>query len=687
MARGLGDSPSLAAVRFVVFAALTFVAGYLGRLTFDDDLQIGLIVPASGVAVLWLATSDRRTRVGDLLGIAVTVGTALRLEGATWPQLLLAVILSLVTAVTWVALMRRLLPDLRGVGGKRPFGTLPDLAVFMAVSVATAAFTALLRGTGLFLLPSSDPATIGLTFIRNLTWIFAIVAFGLLALSHRWSEVQAWWTSIARRGLRLVETAVVLATTGAIASEVFSDAPTPYAFPLVLGTVWAAFRLPTLAATLLAVLLGSFAIYRTLNDTGPFVVGVGDLGSAAIAQAFLITNVLAALAITFGTDERRLTAERALVAEGRAADRARLLSAVISHLKEGVFVMGGDGSVGVRNPVARAVVGDGDRLLPPGDPAGSGRELLTLTGESLAFEDLPFVRAFAGVEVLDERYRLRDPHGPDRILSVSVIPVQREEEHADRLAVCAFRDVTREQGERDQLVAFAGVVAHDLKNPLTVVRGWLETLGDEVADDARVEAAQLRPMVSRAQSATEHMHGFIDDLLGFTVARDQRLETEQLDLSEVAEDVASLRRAGETGPGIDVQPGMIVFGDRMLVRQLLDNLVANAIKYVAAGERPEVSVTATELGDELEVSVSDNGIGIPPAMRERVFDSFARAHADRYAGQGLGLAICQRVVERHGGRIWVAEPVGSGTTVRFTLPLPDRAPGAPRTLDESATPS
>lgn len=669
-----------------MFAALTFAAGYLGRLTFDDDLQIGLIVPASGVAVLWLATGDRRTRVGDLLGIAVTVGAALRLEGATWQQLTLAVILTLVTAVTWLALMRRLLPDLRGVGGERSFGTLPDLAVFMAVSVATAALTAVLRGTGLFLLPSSDPSTIGLTFIRNLTWILAVVSVGLLALSHRLPEMQEWWASTRRRGVRLVETVAMLAITGALASVVFSEDATPYAFPLVLGTVWAAFRLPTLLAALLATLLGSFAVYRTLADTGPFVVGVGNLESAAIAQAFLITNVLAALAIAFSTDERRQTAERAQAAERRAAERAQLLSAVISHLKEGVFVLGGDGSVGVRNPVATAVIGDGDRLVPPDDPDGSGRELLTLTGEVLAFDELPFVRAFAGAEVLDERYRLRDPHGPDRILSVSVIPVQHEGEDDARLAVCAFRDVTQEHDERDQLVAFAGVVAHDLKNPLTVVRGWLETLGDEVADDAPVVAAQLRPMVSRAQSATEHMHRFIDDLLGFTVARDQPLEIEKLDLSEVAEDVASLRRDTESRPRIEVQPGMTACGDRVLVRQLVDNLVGNAIKYVAPGVRPDVSVTASEVGDELEVSVHDNGIGIPAAMRERVFDSFARAHTDRYAGQGLGLAICQRVVGRHGGRIWVAEPVGSGTTVTFTLPLPDRAPGAPRTLDESATP-
>jgi signal transduction histidine kinase len=268
---------------------------------------------------------------------------------------------------------------------------------------------------------------------------------------------------------------------------------------------------------------------------------------------------------------------------------------------------------------------------------------------------------------------------------VSVTLVEGEEDLDTRIAVCCFRDVTREQDERDQLVAFAGVVAHDLKNPLTVVSGWLETLGDALSVPGDVSAPRLLPMVVRAQGATGHMRDFIDDLLGFTVARDQPLEIDELDLSAVAEDVASLRRDGGSRPQIQVQVGMQASGDRVLVRQLLDNLIGNAVKYVAPGVRPDITVTAEVLGDDLEVSVSDNGIGIPAEMRERVFDSFARAHADAYAGQGLGLAICQRVVNRHGGRIWVADPVGNGTTIRFTLPRAAAPTGAPRTLDESTT--
>lgn len=175
-------------------------------------------------------------------------------------------------------------------------------------------------------------------------------------------------------------------------------------------------------------------------------------------------------------------------------------------------------------------------------------------------------------------------------------------------------------------------------------------------------------MVEGVQSASDQMTSFIVDLLGITVARDRPLDLEPLDLSALAGEVAQLRRAGEARARIAVQPGMAVTGDRFLVRQLLDNLIGNAVKYVAPDVRPAVTVTARVAGEELEVSITDNGVGIPAEARKRVFDSFVRAHEAAYTGTGLGLAICARVVARHGGRIWVAEHEGPGTRITFTLP-------------------
>ncbi len=289
-------------------------------------------------------------------------------------------------------------------------------------------------------------------------------------------------------------------------------------------------------------------------------------------------------------------------------------------------------------------------------------------GRPIAVTDMPHTRARAESRAVRETVHVRLSSGGVRHLQVSSIPIPGLGNDPRPVVVNTLRDVTQDHEDRDQLVAFAGVVAHDLKNPLTVVLGWSESIQEELAADGPPDIDAMRSMVTRVQSATGQMQSFIDDLLGITIARDRPLELERIDLSALAEEVAELRRAGEAPARIAVQPGVVVTGDRFLIRQLLDNLVGNAVKYVAPDVRPAVMVAASESDDQVEISVTDNGIGIPEAMRERVFDSFARAHGAAYGGTGLGLAICARVVNRHGGRIWIDEHDRPGTRVSFTLP-------------------
>jgi signal transduction histidine kinase len=239
-----------------------------------------------------------------------------------------------------------------------------------------------------------------------------------------------------------------------------------------------------------------------------------------------------------------------------------------------------------------------------------------------------------------------------------------------RRAIINFRDVTQERQDRDSLASFAGVVAHDLNNPLSIVTGWAESLA-EAFTEGPVDPSDGTPMVARIQTASAHMRQFIDDLLAFTIARDHPLRIEDVDLSAIAEGIATMRREGDTRPRITVQPGMWVRADAAMMRQLFDNLIGNAAKYVGPGVRPRIEISAEPLDDTLVVSVSDNGIGVPPEMRERVFDNFQRAHTGEYAGTGIGLAICRSVVERHGGHIRVEDnPSGVGSRFVLTLPLP-----------------
>lgn len=656
------------ALRFLGFTALTFLAGTVGRETFDESLRLSLVWPLYGVVILWFASGSRATWPWDALGMTVAAATSMLFDSASWQQTVVNSVLAAPAAALWVAVMRRLAPDVWGAGGTRPMGRLGDLIGFLTASVVTALVVALARASGLGLVPpASSAGDVLLTAVRNLSWILGLGALGLLLIPRLLIHTRPSRSSTRPRvrGWRIAEATASLAAIAIVATITLGTDPRPLSFALVLGTVWAAFRLPEAAAVGVAVLLGTAAVLATLAGSGPFVEGQTALESAAVAQAFLITLVVTTLAIAFTLDERREAAERAMRAEQDAAARAAMFSTVIEHLAEGVSVIEADDTYSVRNPAARRLTGSGGILQPePDDPERV--VMVSASGEPVPWDVMPHARARRGEDVIRETVKVRTPRGSERQLEITSITV-RGQGH-EPMVVNTLRDVTSDHEERDQLVAFAGVVAHDLKNPLAVIKGWSESLQEELAADRPPDARALGAMVERVQRASNQMIRFIDDLLGITVARDRPLDLERLDLSALAEEVAELRRTGEAQARIEVQPGMAVTGDRFLVRQLLDNLIGNAVKYVAAGVRPSLTVTATQTGEELEVSITDNGVGIPAESRHRVFDSFVRAHGAAYTGTGLGLAICARVVSRHGGRIWVAEPAGPGTRISLTLP-------------------
>ena len=246
-------------------------------------------------------------------------------------------------------------------------------------------------------------------------------------------------------------------------------------------------------------------------------------------------------------------------------------------------------------------------------------------------------------------------------------------------AVLSFRDVTAERADRDNLAAFAGVVAHDLINPLAVVRGWADLLAAQL-DEGPVDPEKGRSMVRLIQEASVGMMQLVDDLLAVTVARDAPLRHEDLDLSALVETQAALHRDGPRAAIVRVQPGIRVHADRTLVRQLVANLLGNAVKYVDPEVRPVVEVSGVvggPAGDKVVVEVRDNGVGVPEEARDRIFDNFQRAHTGpgQPGGTGLGLAICRQVVERHHGTLTCEPRPGGGSTFRFTLPVPDVSQG------------
>jgi signal transduction histidine kinase len=241
-----------------------------------------------------------------------------------------------------------------------------------------------------------------------------------------------------------------------------------------------------------------------------------------------------------------------------------------------------------------------------------------------------------------------------------------------------FQDVTAERRHRDELISFAGVVAHDLLNPLATVEGWTEATTDTLHDALRAgphhpAMAEALDNLVRIARASTRMHVLINDLLAHTTARDATIAPAPVDLRDLVGDIVAARvdaatAAGQPVPRFIVEALPAVHADQVLVRQLLDNLIGNAIKYVAPGVAPVLAISATKRDDTVEVTIADNGIGIPAGEHAAIFGNFHRAHRTGYAGTGLGLAICKRIVERHGGTITATDNPGGGSRFTFTLP-------------------
>ncbi|MFN0007939.1 MAG: MASE1 domain-containing protein [Planctomycetota bacterium] len=213
---------------------------------------------------------------------------------------------------------------------------------------------------------------------------------------------------------------------------------------------------------------------------------------------------------------------------------------------------------------------------------------------------------------------------------------------------------------------FADVVSHDLQEPLRSIRANAQLL----ALSAGGLDSEGRARIDRISRGAQRMQQLVTDLLAYgrVGARGARASSADgaVVMREVLEDMRSAIE--ESGARVDVGPLPLVHADRAQFGQLLRNLIGNAIKF-RRSEPPEVLVRGERCGRECVFSVRDNGIGIEMGCAERIFGMFARLHPhERFPGTGIGLAICKKIVQGHGGRIWVESEPGNGSTFFFTLP-------------------
>jgi signal transduction histidine kinase len=268
---------------------------------------------------------------------------------------------------------------------------------------------------------------------------------------------------------------------------------------------------------------------------------------------------------------------------------------------------------------------------------------------------------------------IRNADRPEGIL-ISVQGRPLDVGPGQRGAVAVFRDITALREHENDLAAFAGVVAHDLKSPLTAVGAYAEVAVDAID---KAEPGEARQALRRIEGGVQRMRRLIDDLLAYTTARDAAVRPATVNLRKVVADVIAERTdhlpTPELRPDVYVGPLPYVEADPAMIRHVVDNLVGNALKYVQPGQRPRVDISATTGADGwVDIEIADRGIGIPDEHKQHIFDTFHRAHAGAgYTGTGLGLAISRRIIDRHGGTIAVADNPGGGTRFRFTLPYAD----------------
>jgi PAS domain S-box-containing protein len=226
------------------------------------------------------------------------------------------------------------------------------------------------------------------------------------------------------------------------------------------------------------------------------------------------------------------------------------------------------------------------------------------------------------------------------------------------------RELQRSNQELDQ---FAYVASHDLQEPLRMVKSFTELLAQRYQNQLDDQAERYMSFIT---DGAIRMQALISDLLAYSQVGRFEMAVQPTPLGEIVAQVQSdLQQVVQDRKAkIEVESLPIIFADPTQIRQLMQNLLVNAIKYCQA-DIPVVQIRATSTDENWIISVQDNGIGIDPQFAERIFVIFQRLHnKDTYSGTGIGLAICKKIVERHQGMIWVASQEGQGSTFSFQLP-------------------
>ncbi|MEA2488627.1 MAG: hypothetical protein QOH21_419 [Acidobacteriota bacterium] len=382
-------------------------------------------------------------------------------------------------------------------------------------------------------------------------------------------------------------------------------------------------------------------------------------------RPFAYIPVIAFMLIAWGTIRRH---------RFQPITAARAAREILDTMADMLFVIDSGGCIRVVNHAVRELLGyrDSDLLGRAIDKLEetSGDQTISRTLRDLARRGA----------IRDQERLLRHADGHAISVSVSISPVS--EADVQEGAVVIARDIrarkradeelkaalTRLEQSNRELEDFAYVASHDLQEPLRKIQAFGDLLR---AKHAEALPEQGRDYIERMQSAAKRMQVLINDLLSFSRVTTKAQPFVRVDLSSVAAEVVKDLevRLHDSGGRIDIGPLPAIEADPLQMRQLLQNLAGNALKFHRPDVPPVVEIRAQLENGHCRITVSDNGIGFEEKYADRIFTMFERLHArTKYEGTGIGLAICRKIAERHGGEIRAHGTPGEGATFVVTLP-------------------
>jgi signal transduction histidine kinase len=361
--------------------------------------------------------------------------------------------------------------------------------------------------------------------------------------------------------------------------------------------------------------------------------------------------------------------------------QCRAVASVFTDIGLGIVAVDRAGTIVFSNPAAATILGIDETFVSLEDwPEHYGiylsdRVTICPAGES------PLLRAAAGEQATNFEVFIQNQlgGGRSRWCSIDFRPFGDGDDQ-DSGALLLIQDVSERRWLSEEvarsniaLQQFATVAAHDLQEPLRSISGFADMLAQYQAEQLDEKSQRY---MSKIKSGVLRMQILINDLLSYSRIQTVPQVLKESDCNAIVSGCIKTLNASikESGAEINVDSLPVVMADSAQLAQLFQNLIGNALKFAAVDRPIVVHVSARRQSTAWLFSVEDNGIGIAPEFVGRIFRIFQRLHTQSaYSGTGIGLAICQTIVDRHGGRIWVESEPGKGSTFHFTIPARGRA--------------